>query len=62
MLIMQPFGVARHVLSTQVGAADGGLQVPRKIKNFFGHEAAEIKGDEAKYEAEARSPRSSVSM
>lgn len=35
------------------GAADGGLHVPHKIKNFPGYEPAADKGGEPSYEAEA---------
>lgn len=35
------------------GAADGGLHVPHKTKNFPGYSAPEDKGSEAQYDAEA---------
>lgn len=45
--------VGARIWGALKGAADGGLHVPHKIKNFPGYEAAESKGEEAKYEAEA---------
>jgi large subunit ribosomal protein L5e len=45
--------VGARIWGALKGAADGGLHVPHKIKNFPGYEGAENKGDEAKYEAEA---------
>lgn len=35
------------------GAVDGGLHVPHKAKNFPGYKAAEEKGGESEYDAEA---------
>jgi len=45
--------VGARIWGALKGAADGVLHVPHKIKNFPGYEAAEGKGEEAKYEAEA---------
>jgi large subunit ribosomal protein L5e len=45
--------VGARVWGALKGAVDGGLHVPHKIKNFPGYEAAEGKGEESKYEAEA---------
>ena len=35
------------------GAVDGGLHVPHKTKNFPGFKAADEKGGESEYDAEA---------
>merc|ERR1719238_657244 len=45
--------VGARVWGALKGAADGGLHVPHTCKNFPGYQAAENKGDESKYEAEA---------
>jgi large subunit ribosomal protein L5e len=45
--------VGARIWGALKGAADGGLHVPHKIKNFPGYEASDSKGDESKYEAEA---------
>lgn len=39
------------------GAADGGVHIPHTAKNFPGYKAAESKGDEAEYDAEAHKDR-----
>jgi large subunit ribosomal protein L5e len=49
--------VGARMWGTLKGAADGGLHVPHNTKNFPGYKAAEEKGAEAEYDAEAHKDR-----